>query len=277
MSDRAASPPTSRHNSPSSRPSVRNAHRSRSPRSHDDWNRDNRRPHDNYRSLDDTSDRSDRYKSSRDDRRSRDANWSGARGRQDRYRDENRRGRDNGRDPGDDPKEHGDGGMPRPKRGFGGLRYKEKRRHDDLDQDSSRRGGTYRGYRNRSPSPRRRDRDPDRDRTEPASSFKKPRNKPSDTDTSKPPTRALAAPATGGEEMIIVHVNDRLGTKAAIPCFASDYIKDFKIMVAARIGREPHEILLRRQGQRPFKDMLKLEDYEISNGVQLDLEVDTGD
>ncbi|OTA57996.1 ubiquitin-like protein [Hypoxylon sp. EC38] len=77
--------------------------------------------------------------------------------------------------------------------------------------------------------------------------------------------------------MIIVHVNDRLGTKAAIPCFASDRIKEFKIMVAARIGREPHEILLKRQGQRPFKDMLTLADYEISNGVQLDLEVDTGD
>lgn len=77
--------------------------------------------------------------------------------------------------------------------------------------------------------------------------------------------------------MIIVHVNDRLGTKAAIPCFASDRIKEFKIMVAARIGREPHEILLKRQGQRPFKDVLTLADYEISNGVQLDLEVDTGD
>ena len=80
-----------------------------------------------------------------------------------------------------------------------------------------------------------------------------------------------------GEEMIIVNVNDRLGTKAAIPCLASDSIKNFKIMVAARIGREPNEILLKRQGMRPFKDMLTLADYEISNGVQLDLEVDTGD
>lgn len=77
--------------------------------------------------------------------------------------------------------------------------------------------------------------------------------------------------------MIIVHVNDRLGTKAAIPCLPSDTIRQFKIIVAARIGREPHEILLKRQGQRPFKDMLSLADYEISNGVQLDLEVDTGD
>jgi hypothetical protein len=90
-----------------------------------------------------------------------------------------------------------------------------------------------------------------------------------------PPAASAAAP--GGEEMIIVNINDRLGTKAAIPCFASDRVKEFKIMVAARIGREPHEILLKRQGERPFKDHLTLEDYGVSNGVQLDLEVDTGD
>lgn len=41
--------------------------------------------------------------------------------------------------------------------------------------------------------------------------------------------------------------------------------------MAARIGREPHEILLKRQGERPFKDQLTLEDYGVSNGVQLDL------
>ena len=48
-------------------------------------------------------------------------------------------------------------------------------------------------------------------------------------------------------------------------------------MVAGHIGREPHEIMLKRQGERPFKDQLTLEDYGVSNGVQLDLEVDTGD
>ncbi|KLJ06396.1 hypothetical protein EMPG_10225 [Blastomyces silverae] len=81
---------------------------------------------------------------------------------------------------------------------------------------------------------------------------------------------AVAAPT---EPMIIVHVNDRLGTKAAIPCLASDPIRLFKAQVAARIGREPHEILLKRQGERPFKDQLTLEDYGVGNGVQLDLYV----
>ncbi|KAK8182958.1 ubiquitin-related domain-containing protein [Phyllosticta citribraziliensis] len=77
--------------------------------------------------------------------------------------------------------------------------------------------------------------------------------------------------------MIIVTVNDRLGTKAQIPCLASDPIKLFKAQVAARIGRQPYEIMLKRQGERPFKDQLTLEDYGVSNGVQLDLELDTGD
>ena len=88
----------------------------------------------------------------------------------------------------------------------------------------------------------------------------------------KPPT---VAPTS--EPLIVVNVNDRLGTKAAIPCLASDPVRLFKAQVAARIGREPHEIMLKRQGERPFKDKLTLEDYGVSNGVQLDLEVDTGD
>ncbi|KAG8528238.1 uncharacterized protein KY384_007155 [Bacidia gigantensis] len=86
-----------------------------------------------------------------------------------------------------------------------------------------------------------------------------------------------AGPKPTSEPLIIVNVNDRLGTKAAIPCLASDPVRLFKAQVAARIGREPHEIKLQRQGERPFKDQLTLEDYGVSSGVQLDLEVDTGD
>jgi hypothetical protein len=77
--------------------------------------------------------------------------------------------------------------------------------------------------------------------------------------------------------MISVFVNDRLGTKAEIKCFASDKVWQFKVMVARRIGREANTILLKRQGERPFKDVLSLEDYGVSNGVQIDLEIDAGD
>ncbi|EJT71907.1 hypothetical protein GGTG_11160 [Gaeumannomyces tritici R3-111a-1] len=121
------------------------------------------------------------------------------------------------------------------------------------------------GARSRSPS-RERPRQPQPDR-----SFRDRDDPDRRKDRDDPDRRG------GGEEMIVVHVNDRLGTKAAIPCFASDRVREFKIMVAARIGREPHEILLKRQGERPFKDQLTLEDYGVSNGVQIDLEVDTGD
>lgn len=49
-----------------------------------------------------------------------------------------------------------------------------------------------------------------------------PRNpdKPPD----KPKKEKKPAPAPSGEPMIIVNVNDRLGTKASIPCMASDPI-----------------------------------------------------
>ncbi|GJC83729.1 ubiquitin-like modifier hub1 [Colletotrichum liriopes] len=166
----------------------------------------------------------------------------------------------------------------------GGFKWKDNSRRDDRDE----RRGLERGYRNRSRSPRRnRDGDRDRDRNRNNDSYRPrdpgPRDsKPSASSSKDAPKPAkkekpAPAPAAGGEEMIIVHVNDRLGTKAAIPCLASDPVKMFKILVAARVGREPHEILLKRQGERPFKDNLTLEDYGVSNGVQLDLEVDTGD
>ena len=36
-------------------------------------------------------------------------------------------------------------------------------------------------------------------------------------------------------------------------------------------------MMLKRQGERPFKDLLTLEDYGINDGSFLDLEVDTFD
>lgn len=173
-----------------------------------------------------------------------------------------------------------------------GFKWKEKRRDDDRSDEPKR---LERGYRNRSPSPRRsapQSKGPSvEDKFGVAAKFgpsvadkfggsSKTETGAVVTDTSKPPQRATAAATAevvSNEPMIIVHVNDRLGTKAAIPCLASDPVKLFKAQVAARIGRQPHEILLKRQGERPFKDQLTLEDYGVSNGVQLDLEIDTGD
>ena len=79
------------------------------------------------------------------------------------------------------------------------------------------------------------------------------------------------------EPMMEVIVNDRLGSKSRVPCLGSDTVRDFKKLVAMQIGRKPHEIMIKRQGERPFKDILTLADYGVSSGVQLDLELDTGD
>ncbi|KAK4948788.1 hypothetical protein LTR66_013055 [Elasticomyces elasticus] len=177
-----------------------------------------------------------------------------------------------------------------------GFRWKDKK-HDDGPDTKEPEKRLDRGYRReRSPqkdrerdrSPRRaserfRERSPRRDSDRYRDSDR-PRATSPRRDAPKAPRaprekkeKPAPAPTSGGEEMIIVNVNDRLGTKAAIPCFASDPVKAFKVMVAARIGRQPHEIMLKRQGERPFKDMLTLEDYGVSNGVQLDLELDAGD
>ncbi|MCJ1312359.1 hypothetical protein MMC25_006033 [Agyrium rufum] len=203
--------------------------------------------------------------------------------------------RDRSRSPRYRDRDHRD----KPKKGSGGFRWKEKQSRDvDEHTDRRERGGLERGYRERDRNSDRRDRDSYRDRPrsperhrddeeirEPAPPMSAP--KPVGDDEREKAEKAkrkqerkekkAAALAATQEPMIIVSVNDRLGTKAAIPCLASDPIKLFKAQVAARIGREPHEIMLKRQGERPFKDHLTLEDYGVSNGVQLDLEMDTGD
>lgn len=151
--------------------------------------------------------------------------------------------------------------------------------HDDYRRDRDRdyrdrgRDRDNRRNRSRSRSPRRDERD-----SRPARDGDRDGRPPRREKKDKAPAAAAASTApAGGEEMIIVHVNDRLGTKAAIPCLASDPVGAFKVIVAMKIGREPHQIMLKRQGERPFKDHITLGDYGVSNGVQLDLEVDTGD
>ena len=192
-----------------------------------------------------------------------------------------------------------------------GFKWKSKKTQDeDGAQDSRDSGRLERGYRDRSPKrDNYRNRETEGNKEQPiaereperASDSKAPssyRPFPGSTNTDTPPVRPSPekrdipkdsntptekkkkkpnAPVVSNEPMIVVNINDRLGTKAAIPCLASDSIKAFKAIVAANIGRQPHEIMLKRQGERPFKDQLTLADYGVSNGVQLDLEIDTGD
>ena len=182
---------------------------------------------------------------------------------------------------------------PRKPKTFSGLKYKgdrdrrdpDRRRDDrdrerrprDSDRDRERRrdGSRERDRRPRDNSRERR-RDGSRDRRRRSRSRdRKPRD--SDRDSKPKEKKPAAAPAAPSEHMILVTINDRLGTKTQVPCLPSDPIKLLKAMVAAKIGRPVHEIMLKRQGERPFHDNLTCEDYAISNGVQIDLELNTGD
>ena len=77
--------------------------------------------------------------------------------------------------------------------------------------------------------------------------------------------------------LIRLFVNNGLGSRYEILCSPSDSIGDFKKIVAVYSGMRPEAILLKRQGMRPLKDVLTLEDYEIGDGSSLDLEIDTSD
>lgn len=105
----------------------------------------------------------------------------------------------------------------------GGFKWKERWRTDEGEQSRHRDGRLDRGYKDRyrARSPQRNRHQDDRDHqsnkdTELPSKEKKERKE-------KKEKRTTAIPASE-EAMIIVNVNDRLGTKAAIPCYASDPI-----------------------------------------------------
>lgn len=124
-------------------------------------------------------------------------------------------------------------GQERPRKTGGGFRWKDKRRDND-----SRAGGDERrlerGYRDRNDRPqsprRERERDAgrqeDRYRDSEWGRGRTERDEKEDRRQRKKEKREKQAmlAAQSSEPMIVVNVNDRLGTKAAIPCLASDPI-----------------------------------------------------
>jgi len=107
----------------------------------------------------------------------------------------------------------------RPKRGGGGFKWKEKRRDEDgRGEEWERR--LERGYRDRD---RERPRSPIREKAPDDATIEKPKKDKKD----KKEKKAGPSSVPTGEPMIIVNINDRLGTKAAIPCLASDPISKY--------------------------------------------------
>ncbi|ORY98043.1 ubiquitin-like protein 5-like protein [Syncephalastrum racemosum] len=70
--------------------------------------------------------------------------------------------------------------------------------------------------------------------------------------------------------LIEVEVNDRLGKKVRVKCSPSDTVGDFKKLVAAQIGTDPKKVILKKW-YKEYKDHITLDDYEIHNGMNLEL------
>lgn len=70
--------------------------------------------------------------------------------------------------------------------------------------------------------------------------------------------------------MIEVVLNDRLGKKIRVKCNPDDTIGDLKMLAAAHIGTRPDKIRLQKW-YNVFKDHITLADYEIGDGMGIEL------
>ncbi|KAJ1474394.1 ubiquitin-related domain-containing protein [Baffinella frigidus] len=86
----------------------------------------------------------------------------------------------------------------------------------------------------------------------------------------------LLAPTPAGQRrrgqtrMIEVVCNDRLGKKVRVKCNSDDTIGDLKKLIAAQTGTRAEKIRLQKW-YNIYKDHITLEDYEIKDGMGLEL------
>uniref|UniRef100_A0A8D0W3K7 Ubiquitin-like protein 5 n=1 Tax=Sus scrofa TaxID=9823 RepID=A0A8D0W3K7_PIG len=78
--------------------------------------------------------------------------------------------------------------------------------------------------------------------------------------------QAILAP----DRMIEVVCNDRLGKKVRVKCNTDDTIGDLKKLIAAQTGTRWNKIVLKKW-YTIFKDHVSLGDYEIHDGMNLEL------
>ena len=64
--------------------------------------------------------------------------------------------------------------------------------------------------------------------------------------------------------------NDRLGKKVQVKCNEDDTISDLKKLVAAQTGTRPEKIRIQKW-YNIYKDHITLKDYEIHDGMGLEL------
>jgi ubiquitin-like protein 5 len=72
--------------------------------------------------------------------------------------------------------------------------------------------------------------------------------------------------------MIEVLLNDRLGKKVRVKCNEDDTIGDLKKLAAAQLGTRPEKLRIQKW-YTVYKDHITLQDYEIHDGMGLELYV----
>ena len=70
--------------------------------------------------------------------------------------------------------------------------------------------------------------------------------------------------------MIEVICNDRLGKKIRVKCNPDDTVGDLKKLLAAQIGTRAEKLRIQKW-YTVYKDHISLEDYEIHDGMGLEL------
>ena len=70
--------------------------------------------------------------------------------------------------------------------------------------------------------------------------------------------------------MLEIVCNDRLGKKVRVKCNHDDTIGDLKKVIAVLTGSRPEKITLKKSDSI-YKDHITLEDYEIHDGMNLEL------
>jgi ubiquitin-like protein 5 len=70
--------------------------------------------------------------------------------------------------------------------------------------------------------------------------------------------------------IIEVTLNDRVGKKIRVKCFPQDTIFNLKQLSAAHLGTKPEKLKIQK-GYDVYKDNLTLDDYEIKDGMGLEL------
>nr|ODO01222.1 ubiquitin-like protein 5 [Cryptococcus depauperatus CBS 7855] len=146
---------------------------------------------------------------------------------------------------------------------------RERDRNDYSRRDRDR--DDYKRDRDRRERDDKKDRD-DRDVRQP------PRGPKAEVDTSAPPPRPAAVPSAASLRLIEVIANDRLGRKGKscftspirVKCLPTDTVGDLKRLIAAQIGTSAQKIQLKKW-YTAFKDHVTLQDYEINDGMSLEM------